>query len=65
MSSHMLVVLRSDAVALVDAIRPCLIKNFAGIMNYTLYTRSHCGTKVGHRFMACANGGAGGGEHTH
>merc|ERR1712136_441385 len=37
---------RSDAVALVDAIRPCLIKNFAGIMNYTLYTRSHCGTKV-------------------
>jgi len=35
-----------DVLALVDVIRPCLVKNFGGVMNYEMYTQAHCGTKV-------------------
>lgn len=37
--------LSGDLRGLVNVIRPCLVKNFGGIMNFEMYTQAHCGTK--------------------
>lgn len=34
-----------DVHQLVEVLRPCLVKNFAGVMNVEMYSTSNCGTK--------------------